>query len=568
MTERGDKAAQVCGTLPILALMVWGEAKNPREATLALGNDATCYILRGASLKSEPLARLLSSQQLKVAYDAKSAQRILAFFGVKLDYIIDIGANDALIVNGAQKPGDDPFPQWYELVRKSISKLPREGSRTYGAPPPRTPTDELAAGELALCYETFLSQVSRIKALDLATVSQIEGNAAPALGDIEYAGIHIDVAKLDVLIKDLRDKNKNYQSKLDAIFSPLLEKDLFGKVEVSYDNDSQVQNLAKKLGVKIFNFKKESLLDLNHPLGELLWNFRETGRQFSLFTKFKEFLDDQNRVHPLFHAFGAATGRIAVSNPNVQGIPKDDFHRRVFSAPEGRVIITADYATFEMRILAQASGDPKLIASLAEGKDFHSAVASAVFKTEVTREKNPLLRSRAKVMNFGVCYGMTPQGLARELRLSLAEAEELLNRYFAAMPLVKSYLEESAETALRTGESRTLSGRRLVLNVPNATDETEKAQAVRIAKNMPIQGTNADILKIALARLRRAFAEKSPQSKVINCIHDEIVVEAPEESAEESAEILREQMIKAAERFITVVPIEVDVKTGNFWGGK
>ena len=219
-----------------------------------------------------------------------------------------------------------------------------------------------------------------------------------------------------------------------------------------------------------------------------------------------------------------------------------------------------------MRILAQSSGDARLIDALQEGKDFHSAVASTVFKTEVTREKNPLLRSRAKVMNFGLCYGMGAQGLARELHIARDEADELCRRYFAAMPDVKDYLEESARRAFECGESRTLSGRRLAFQISPDADETEKSQAGRVAKNMPIQGTNADILKIALSRLRRAFAEKVPQSKVVNCIHDEIVVETTEQDAEQTAIILEEQMVKAARKFITAVPVEVEVKIGGFWG--
>jgi DNA polymerase I len=228
-------------------------------------------------------------------------------------------------------------------------------------------------------------------------------------------------------------------------------------------------------------------------------------------------------------------------------------------------MVTADYSGCELRILAEASGDPGFVQTFRQGGDLHSIVASEIFNVPVSKEVNSSLRERAKAINFGLAYGMGAGGLAQVTGINIDEAERLLNRYFRAYPGVKDYLESAAASALEQGFAQTLGGRRLFLQVSDAAEDSDQAAVARIAKNMPIQGTNADMLKLAMAEIRRRLLQEGVDGFLVNCVHDELLLESAEGDAWEVAELVREEMKRAGERYITKVPVEVDVMVGDAW---
>ncbi len=234
---------------------------------------------------------------------------------------------------------------------------------------------------------------------------------------------------------------------------------------------------------------------------------------------------------------------------------KDAPHRSCFRVSEGRALVTADYSACELRIIAELSGDPVFAEAFARGEDLHARVATAMFGKPVSKHENPDLRQRAKAVNFGLAYGMGAQGLARAIDVDAVQAKQLLEKYFRSFPKIRTFLERSADEGVSRGFARTMTGRRLYL-------AGERSAIERIAKNMPIQGTNADITKIALARLRTRLGP----GKLVNVVHDEIVSECDAGDAASIAAAMREEMMAAGAQVLKTIPLEVEVAIGEVWG--
>lgn len=252
---------------------------------------------------------------------------------------------------------------------------------------------------------------------------------------------------------------------------------------------------------------------------------------------------------------------MSCSDPNLQQVPNTKEHRSCFRAPMGRKLCIADYSQIEVRILADWSQDVALTKALISGEDLHCVTASQMFNIpldEVTKEQ----RSAAKQLNYGLMYGLGAQGLAARIDCSNEEAEQLIKRYFVAYSGVAEWLREAANRAVHDRESRTRSGR-LICFTFDANDRSQVAATQRFGKNSPIQGSSADIIKRALALLYEAL--KPFDAQVVNCIHDEIVVESAEAEAEACAKVLEQEMVKAAREFIRSVPVTVDAIISDAW---
>ena len=265
------------------------------------------------------------------------------------------------------------------------------------------------------------------------------------------------------------------------------------------------------------------------------------------------------------------TGRISSSDPNLQNIPiRTELGRRVrgaFVAAPGYVLMAADYSQVELRVLAHISGDERLLEAFRQGRDIHASTAAAVLgipPDEVTLEQ----RSFAKRVNFGLLYGMSAFRLARETDLTLAEAEDYVRAYFDSMPGVEVYLEETKQQAAREGYVETLLGRRRYFPVLQASEEGRRnaiarRAAEREAINMPIQGTAADIIKLAMIRLHRALSERGLRGRLILQVHDELVLEAPDDEVAETAALVQDVMENA---YPMAIPLRADVHVGDNWG--
>ncbi len=278
-----------------------------------------------------------------------------------------------------------------------------------------------------------------------------------------------------------------------------------------------------------------------------------------------ECLQADGRVHSTFQQMVTATGRISSTDPNLQNIPirmeLGKMIRKVFHPKEGYVFVDADYSQIELRVLAHLSQDPNLLQAYREGQDIHRSTASLVFHTPFD-EVTDLQRSNAKAVNFGIVYGISAFGLSQDLNISRKEAQEYIDNYFAAYPVLHEYIERLVKDAKDCGYALTLFGRRRPIPELASSNFMQRQFGERVAMNSPIQGTAADIIKIAMVRVHDRLKREGLSSKLILQVHDELLIEAKESELEMVRTIMEEEMLHAADLSIT---LEIDMHEGKNW---
>lgn len=277
------------------------------------------------------------------------------------------------------------------------------------------------------------------------------------------------------------------------------------------------------------------------------------------------FIGKDNRIHGTFNQTITATGRISSTEPNLQNIPVKMALgreiRKVFVPEEGYVFVDADYSQIELRVLAHMSGDERLIEAYKQDSDIHRITASQVFHVPF-EEVTSIQRRNAKAVNFGIVYGISSFGLSQDLSISTKEAEEYIEQYFAAYPGIKQFLDKLVADAKEKGESVTMFGRKRPIPELKSSNFAKHSFGERIAMNSPIQGTAADIIKIAMVKVDKRLREKGLKSRLVLQIHDELLIEAAKEEIGQVKTILQEEMSRAAE---LKVALEIDMHTGNSW---
>src|SRR6185295_239313 len=274
---------------------------------------------------------------------------------------------------------------------------------------------------------------------------------------------------------------------------------------------------------------------------------------------------DTGRLHTSFNQAGAATGRLSSSNPNLQNIPiRTELGREIraaFVPREGWKLIVADYSQIELRLLAHMSRDPVLVDAFTNGEDIHTRTAAEVFGVgpmAVTAE----LRHNAKAVNFGIVYGISGFGLAAQLGIPRGEAEKYIKAYFERYAGVKKFIEDTIAEVQRTGVTRTLFGRERPIPDINSRNANARGFAERTAVNSPLQGTAADLIKLAMIRIDHALTAKGYQSALLLQVHDELLLEAPPEEIPEVTELVKQEMEQA---YPLAVPMPVDIGCGVNW---
>lgn len=400
----------------------------------------------------------------------------------------------------------------------------------------------------------------------LSLYEDIEKPLIFTLYDMEVRGIRVNKEAL-----------KEYGDQLEVGIKSL-EKRIYDLVGESFNINS-----PKQLGVILFeklrlpNAKKtktgystaadvlEKLQD-EHPVIPMILEYRQLTKLKSTYADgLAGYIREDGRIHGKFNQTIAATGRISSTDPNLQNIPirmeLGRKIRKVFIPEEDYVFLDADYSQIELRVLAHMSGDEKLINAYKEAKDIHRITASEVFHTPF-EEVTPQQRSNAKAVNFGIIYGISSFGLGQGLNITRKEAERFIEKYFETYPKIKEYLDGLVAQAKKEGYSTTLFGRRRPIPELGSSNFMQRSFGERVAMNSPIQGTAADIIKIAMNRVNRRLKEGNMRSRLILQVHDELLVEAHKDEAEEVKKILVEEMQGAAR---LEVPLEVEVKSGNNW---
>jgi DNA polymerase-1 len=399
-----------------------------------------------------------------------------------------------------------------------------------------------------------------------------------------YAGIEMPV--LGVLLTMERNGVLLDAAKLEQQ-SHELGKEMLQKEQEAYQAAGQPFNLNSPKQIQEILFERQGLpvkkktpkgqpstdedvleeLALDYPLPRLLLEYRGLTKLKSTYTdKLPRMVNAQTgRVHTTYSQATAVTGRLASNDPNLQNIPiRTPQGRRIraaFVAPEGRRIVSADYSQIELRIMAHLSGDAGLRQAFAHGQDVHRATAAEVFGRTLD-QVTPDERRTAKVINFGLIYGMSAFGLARNLGIERTTAQAYIDSYFSRYPGVKRYMDETREKARAEGYVETVFGRRLWLPEIGSSNPQRRAGAERAAINAPMQGTAADLIKLAMVAVQRWLEAERLGALLVMQVHDELVLEVPEAELDTLREGLRERMQDVA---TLEVPLIVDVGTGGNW---
>jgi DNA polymerase-1 len=305
-----------------------------------------------------------------------------------------------------------------------------------------------------------------------------------------------------------------------------------------------------------------------HPVIEFILDYRQLSKLKSTYIDALPSLVNPKtkRVHTSFNQTRTATGRLSSSEPNLQNIPvRGELAkeiRQAFIAPKGSSLLAADYSQIDLRALAHLSQDKSLLDAFRHDEDIHSATAAQVFGVK-PQAVTPEMRRVAKTVNFGVIYGMSDYGLEQATGLSREEASQFITAYFEKYPGVKKYLESTKEQVRKEGYVQTILGRRRSIPEINSSNRMVREAAERMAINMPVQGTSADIIKVAMINLDREIAKRKLASKMLLQVHDELIFEVPQKELEEMKGLAPEIMSTALK---LSVPLKVDIKTGQNWG--
>lgn len=438
---------------------------------------------------------------------------------------------------------------------------------------------DLQKDDSIIFLETMI-RLEKVLSSDLAAYSlwpiylNIDLPLVPILTKMENHGVCINIEYLKKLENEFQEELEKIESGVKAEI-----KNLNQQVEINIKSPKQVGHLlfdllkypVIKLTKTGFSTDSDVLEELDAkkigPIPGLILKYREIDKLLSTYVKVLPALVHPvtKRVHTTFDQHTAATGRLASFNPNLQNIPIRTLNgkkiRKAFIAGPGKLLLSADYSLVELRILAHCSQDSTMLNAFKNDRDIHAETAAEILgipQGELTDDQ----RSMAKAVNFGLMYGQSSFGLSQTLKISRAEAKNYIEKYFAKFNQVKSYLDSLKEFCETNGYSMTLHGRKRLLPDINSTNRTIKSSAERVAINGPIQGTAADIVKIAMIALDRDLTAKNLKSKLLLQIHDELVFEVPEKEVEEMTLLVKNRMETAAS---LSVPLKVNIGIGANW---
>lgn len=507
--------------------------------------------------------------EIKNIYDTMLAEEILNA-GLKISS--SLGAmTDRLLGEGAID----------KKLQKSFGGLPKSA---------RISQEQLAYGavDVLVLFPIFDSQTKRLQKENLLNIAKLEFAVVPVVAEMELNGVYIDKKKWRGIIKNLEKKRNEAADKFQEAVRPYYSTSqigLFGGMAdaININSSTQLMELFNnKLNLNLPSTSSGVLSRVNDPIVRILTEYR--GYEKLISTYGEKLLQKINRktgrIHPDFLQLRTATGRFACNNPNLQNIPRNSEEapfRECFNPEEGYKLVVSDYSSFEMRILAELSGDEKMIHALNEGLDIHSYTAALMFDKPYSddfKKLYPELRQMAKPIGFGLMYGMGAMGLVSSVYMqtgkdiTVEDGEDLIKRYFSSYPSVEKFLRDTANKAVRRGWSITPAGRKRWYTKPDKSDPDYRRKIGSIereAKNHPIQGTNADAIKYALVFVRDRIRNENIDAKIVSTVHDEIVCEVRDDQAQDFAQLLSDEMIRAGQLFLKKVKIKSDPFVGDVW---
>ncbi len=552
--------------------------------SLATAPGRACYIpLRHENVETQldPETALTAlnplfadNSVLKILQNAKYDLMIFRQAGIPLPSPID----DTMLISFAMEAGAHGHGM-DELAGLHLGHTPISYDSVTGTGKARLPFAQVpldratayAAEDADVTLRLWLALRPRLRAAkSLALYEQVERRLVPILLEMERAGIKVDEAELRALSKDFAERMAIMETEIHKqagetfnLGSPKqLGEILFDKMKLPGGKRMKTGAWGTDAGVL------QGLAEQGHDLPNRILEWRQLAKLKSTYTDalVEQINPDTNRVHTSYAMAIASTGRLSSTDPNLQNIPirtdEGARIRRSFVAEPGNVLVSADYSQIELRLLAHVADIPQLKQSFSNGEDIHARTASEVFGVPM-EGMDSATRRRAKAINFGIIYGISAFGLARQLQISTGEARDYIELYFRRYPAIRDYMEATKEEARQHGYVLTPFGRRCW--IPGIADKNpaRRAYAERQSINAPLQGGAADIIKHAMVKLPHALAESNLGARMLLQVHDELLFEVPEPAAKPLAELARTVMQSAA---TLSVPLVVETGQGHSWG--
>ena len=395
---------------------------------------------------------------------------------------------------------------------------------------------------------------------------QVEMPLVGVLSAMEEAGIRIDTYRMGEITARLADRVEELESRAYELAG---EEFVLGSPQqlarILFEQLGLTPGRKGKTGYST-DTKVLRAIRADHEIVPVVEEWRELSKLLNTYLgPLPELLGPDGRLHTHFNQTVAATGRLSTSNPNLQAIPiRTDLGREIrsaFVAEPGHRLISADYSQIELRILAHVSGEPKLREAFARGEDIHTATATEVLGVEAAK-LTPAQRSVAKMINFGIVYGISAYGLSENLEIPREQAQAHIDAYLARFPLVQDFIERTVEQAERDGYATSLLGRRRPVPELRARNRQTRGLGERVAVNFVMQGSNADIIKVAMVAIHGRLREEGRGARLVLQVHDELLVEAPDAEVSVVRELVREEMCRA---YPLDPPLAVDVGAGDSW---
>ncbi|MDG5816564.1 DNA polymerase I [Chitinispirillales bacterium ANBcel5] len=564
---------QTTGLLPRAAKLVGiSLALDPEQAYyIPVGHSEGGNVDLVAALES--LKEIIESAAIgKIGQNLKYDYQIFRNYGLTLKGI----HFDSMIAAYLIEPGKRNYdlgmisPQWLDLEVTPIEKVLGNGKNALSAD--FVSVEQLAPYAAEVVCLPLLVKEELEPLLEerncRGLFRDVELPLSDVLAEMEWRGIQIDTSLLSTL-------SKQYCENLDSISQEIFNiagesfnlnspkqvgEVLFGKLGIK--GGKKTKGGAQSTGVEVLERLSEE-----YPVVQMILDHREKQKLLSTYIDAlpSQVYSESGRVHSSFNQAVTATGRLSSTNPNLQNIPiRTENGRKIreaFVAGEGSMLVAADYSQIELRILAHLSEDPMLIEAFENDEDIHTLTASVIF-TSHPQLVTPEMRRVAKTINFGLMYGMGPINLSRQLKISFGEAKKFIETYFTQFPTIRSFMDCTIENARSLGYTETLFGRRRYLPEINASNKNIKVAAERTAINTPVQGTAADIIKMAMVNIHKNLNSWSGAHMLLQ-VHDELVFEVPREKTEEFAAWVTAQMSDA---FKLKVPLKVEAGFGTHWG--
>lgn len=579
-----DVARETLKRLPKLTFEAIGvdietTALNPHDGKIRLIQIAIldwpviildCLHIGGVHLIADLLAKLFRGRR-KVAQNAVFECKWLTHNGVEFEIpLFDTMIADQLINCGH-------FNKSASLAAIAERYLgfyiPKEEQRSDWSLPRLSQEQlEYAARDASILLPLRKAQLNRLAKLGLLEVSVIEMSAVPAVAQMERLGLRFDWKALKVQINEVEKKRIKAQRDFEDLLDKTLvsrgeaglDRNLFGEPTVNINSPEQLKPLLNLSGLSLETVdQKELKLNAENPLINSYLTFKHLTTEKSDAVKYTKHRHNvTGRAYPSFNQLGADTGRFSCKQPNVQNLPRSADFRRTVIPQDGYVFVVADYSQIELRIAADLTNDTVMVQTFIDGIDIHTQTASLAYGCSLDKV-TPHIRQGAKAINFGFIYGQQAPGFKNfaktqyRVEFTLDEAFKFRQKFFDSYEGIAAWHRQLEFDIYSLTHVTTRSGRQRFLDGNN--------RRTTIAANTPVQGLGADILKLAMGNLYVAFKPYRGEARIVNCVHDEILVEVRQDLAEEIGPLLSGTMIKAGERYIKRVPVEADYGIGPNW---